>query len=586
MRAALGALQTSLGRDVPQLVDRFDPPAGLRNLLAKLDAFRVQRVVDGHPQLADQVDQAGAAGLLRRRTGPPPPPNGFGLTPPGPPALKDRWLGLVKVKWADREPVTTRDRQNGWYRWRTDVAWSEAWARHRTQWQGTLDRATSDLDRLVKALLTFAHEDEERFKPRAEDLYRRRVGVSYLLPPGGAEMERFYQQVIQRLIGSLVQDGRLQPAATEPDLLQALVGAGGWRDAYATTIEVSPEQAVIDLRDLVKTHVQSFLRDAPTGQRPLLPRLHDLLAEAAGHAKAGGASSQQDYVDEFRGKLAGLVPAAFTPQGAGPMKALITYPADSRSPVIEEYLRESISLPVGHGIVYDMKNTEAESISVVLFRTSMGVTEVDEVRTVLRLWSAALARPEPNDYLRWRQRTGYEFGYLATTEEHRVTILHRLLCAMWNGKVTAQGDEESPALIRVELDGGVAMNLPLSSFERTSSWASMLRAYELWTFSDDEIRRRFCDRLMREVPFDEDGQYGDPSPLYTTMLSLADAEVMRLDKLLATLPPDNRVRAAQQRSFWKETLPAALDLRFTGMEGPPRPNLRLLGEAVVAGSDQ
>jgi hypothetical protein len=35
--------------------------------------------------------------------------------------------------------------------------------------------------------------------------------------------------------------------------------------------------------------------------------------------------------------------------------------------------------------------------------------------------------------LRWRQRTGYDFGYLASREEHRVEILHRILCALWNG---------------------------------------------------------------------------------------------------------------------------------------------------------
>ncbi len=71
---------------------------------------------------------------------------------------------------------------------------------------------------------------------------------------------------------------------------------------------------------------------------------------------------------------------------------------------------------------------------MVLFRTSMGVTEVDEVRDVLRRWSGALAKPEPTDLLRWRQRTGYDFGYLATREVHREEIVHRLLCALWNGK--------------------------------------------------------------------------------------------------------------------------------------------------------
>ena len=98
---------------------------------------------------------------------------------------------------------------------------------------------------------------------------------------------------------------------------------------------------------------------------------------------------------------------------------------------------------------------------MVLFRTAMGVTEVDEVRDVLRLWAGALSRPEPTDLLRWRQRTGYDFGYLATREEHRVEILHRLLCALWNGRATRRDRTASPERISVELGGGVTMSLPL-----------------------------------------------------------------------------------------------------------------------------
>ena len=48
----------------------------------------------------------------------------------------------------------------------------------------------------------------------------------------------------------------------------------------------------------------------------------------------------------------------------------------------------------------------------------MAVTEVPELREVLRTWAGAVRAEEPQDFLKWRQRTGYDLGYLMTTEEH------------------------------------------------------------------------------------------------------------------------------------------------------------------------
>ncbi len=158
--------------------------------------------------------------------------------------------------------------------------------------------------------------------------------------------------------------------------------------------------------------MKTFLQEPPLGEQPMLPRLADLLAEAAGRDTDSGIT--QDYLDEFKGKLAGLLPASFTPQGSGGLKVLVSYPADGGEPVIEGYLKSSINLPTG---IHDFRPTDTESISVVLFRTGMGITEVGEVRDMLRQWAGALARPQPTDMLRWRQRTGYDFGYLATREE-------------------------------------------------------------------------------------------------------------------------------------------------------------------------
>ncbi len=582
MRAGLADLKARLGRDIPQLVSGFEPRSAVRELLGRMDVFRIYRVAFGHPELADEVEKSGAAGLLHRRRAVPQAPDGHGVTPPVVPQLRDRFFGLSKVKWTDRVPVSTREQQNAWYLWSTHAAWAAPWTAHTPQWRRALDQVEAELGALTRALVEFARQDRERFERRSGDLYRRRVGVSYLLPPGGGKMEQFYRLVITRLIDHWVQQGRLQPNSTEADLLQALVGVEGWREAYQLSFEQGPEQAVAGLRERVKAEVKSFLRDAPPGQRPLLPRLHDLVAEAAGHGAE--ASVLRDYLEEFRGKLAGLVPASFTPQGSGPMKVLVSYPADARSPAVAEHLKESVNLPTGPDITYEFRNTQAESISVVLFRTSMGVTEVSEVRDVLRLWASALARPEPADLLRWRQRTGYDFGYLATREEHRVEILHRLLCAMWNGRAEAEGPVASPERIHVQL-GGVTMTLPLTPLEQASSWGSLLRAYELWTLNDDDIHRRFCRQLMRELPAGLDSRADPPAELYLVVRDLAEGQIERLDDLLKQLPVASRSRAAQLRGFWAGTVPAALDREFTGLESPTRSSLRQLEIAVQSGHE-
>ncbi len=222
-------------------------------------------------------------------------------------------------------------------------------------------------------------------------------------------------------------------------MVKALVGPDTWPEAYNISVTQSPDHAVSFLREKVKIEVKKFLREPPAGELPMLPRLHDLLSTASGYGPTSGSGIPQEYLDEFAGKLAGMLPASFNPQGSGPLKVLVSYPADKQNDAIVRYLKSAINLPTGARITEDFRATMTESISVVLFRTGMGVTEVDEVRHVLLGWAGALARPEPTDLLRWRQRTGYDFGYLATREDHRVRILHRLLNALWNGRARVVG---------------------------------------------------------------------------------------------------------------------------------------------------
>jgi tubulin-like protein len=582
MRIGIDALKAKLGRDVPQLVAHFDSGGAASDMLGKLDIFRLERVVRGDPALRDEIERGGVRGLLQmRRATPQPPEQGWGAVPPGSPELKESMFR--RMQWADEVPTGARAQQTAWYLWQTNVAWAEAWSAHTPQWIRPLDQVQRDIGGLTRALNDFARQDVEDFSRRSGELYRRRVGVSYMLPSGRGGMEQFYQQVYRRLQTRLANDNAININSKKDAVLRALIGSQTWPEAFRMSVEQSPENAVSFLRERVKTEIKKFLRAASPGEQPILPRLHDLLIEAAGHNR-GGPTIDQDYVNGFRDKLAGLLPANFTPQGTGQMKVLVTYPADAESEVVKNYLRSSVALPKGPRVAEDFRHAQTESISVVLFRTAMGVTEVDEVRDVLRLWSAALADPKPTDLLRWRQRTGYDFGYLATREHHRVEILHRILCALWNGRAAIVGPDASPERINVQLGGGVTMTLPLASLGKASSWGSLLRAYELWALDDNDMHRAFCARLMLEVPIGLHDRPKMPHDLYMVVRDLADGQIVLLDDLIKKQPANQHSRATQMRGFWAETLPAALDQEFVANNSPTAPSLRELEEAVDAGA--
>jgi hypothetical protein len=583
MRIGIDALRTKLGKDIPQLVGRFDPSSAARDLLGQMDIFRLQRVIGGHHALRDEIERGGVRGLLQlRRAAPPPPEQGWGSMPPGSPELKDRTFR--RVQWADEIPTGARNQQTAWYEWQTKVVWAHAWDTHTPQWTHPLEQVQRDISVLTRALAEFARSDVEDFAKRSAELYRKRIGASYLLPSGSGGMDHFYQQVFRRLREQLAKDRAIDVNSDVSDVLRALIGAETWPDAFKVSIEQSPENALSYLRERVKTEIKKFLRAAPPGEQSILPRLHDLLIEAAGHGRGLGPAIDPEYVEGFRGKLAGLLPGNFTPQGSGQMKVLITYPADAESEAVKNYLKSSVALPRGPRVTEDFRHTDTESISVVPFPPTMGVTEVDEVRDVLRLWARALDDPRPTDLLRWRQRTGYDFGYLATREHHRVEILHRLLCALWNGRAVAVGPESSPERINVRLGGGVTMTLPLIPLNNASSWGSLLRSYELWALDDNDMHRAFCAKLMQEVPGGLRGRPTMPHELYLVVTDLAQEQITLLDDMMKKQAAHQKSRAAQMRSFWTDTLPAALSQEFEQVDSPTAPNLRELQDTMDAGA--
>ena len=224
------------------------------------------------------------------------------------------------------------------------------------------------------------------------------------------------------------------------------------------------------------------------------------------------------------------------------------------------------------------------AITVLLLRTGMGIAEVPEARQTIQLWAGAVSHPSPGDQLRWRQRTGYEFRYLLTTEADRAEILQRLLCAFWNGKATAVGPQTSPERVNFTL-GGVTMMLPLRSIGQASSWASLLSAYESWALSDDDLRRPFFSQLTDELPRESDGRPTAPSELYLAIRNMAEGEIRLLEELLARGEPEQRSLATHMHSFWVTTLPSALELELSGLTSVAH-NLRELELETIANGDQ
>lgn len=579
MDAAIESLELQLADEVPTMAQDFNPRRAAERLLDEIDLFRLRRVIFGHRDLDDAADKLGFFGLLESRRHEPAPPEGIGLNAP---TLELPKQGLLRrLRWIDKPTQDAVDKQNRWYKWRAQRSWHAAWQAQTQRWELQANEVRRQLIALTDSIIDQAQTDAGQFSRRAQELYRPRTGVSYLLPPQGHDLEPFYQAVLRGFRAYHVGRGRLRPTSTVGEIVAEVFGAQTWSQAFAAGFDVHPAQAVNVLRDKLKQEILRLLRHREPGDRPLLPPLADLLAAAAGRGDTGVGD---DDLEQFRQKIAGLVPVGFEPQGNGPLKILISYAAASSNPDIESYLRAEIHLPgIAHASV-DFQPIEAESVVVVLFRTSMAVTEVPELRSVLRFWADAQVAAQREDFLRWRQRVGYDFDYLISTEEHRVHILHRFLCAMWNDQVSVLGGSaESPDRIVARLGQAHAAELALSltSFDSTSSWASLLSAYELWTIKDDDhIRADVCSRLMTTLPTGLSTTPQPPGPLYRRLREIAETEQSSIKRKLAELPADSRTLAEARYHFWAHTLPDALDLPFQNIGNPVRATLRQLEGAV------
>ncbi|EMD25310.1 tubulin-like doman-containing protein [Amycolatopsis azurea] len=572
MESALRTLEQQLTGQVPELVQNFDPHRAVRGLLEEIDVFRLSRVVFGDGQ-GEGLGAVGFGKLMSLRRAEPPAPAGITLNPPAPVGITKKLLR--QLKWADPAVRASIVRQDEWYAWRAKRAWNAAWNDQSSRWDGKVQSLVRDITSLVSAFRGHAEADSRRFHVRAKELYQQRVGVTYLLPRHG-ELDSFYQAVLRRFVEYHTAHGRLRPTATPGDLLNEILGELGWRQAWEIMVaNRDPAAAVAFVRDRAKQAVKRLFDHRDGQYRPLLPALQDLLAAAAGRT---GVSVAEDDLLQFREKLAGLVPGGFAPGGTGRLRILFSYPAATKDAELEKYLRQEVALPRSADTIVEFRPIAAETIAVVLFRTSMGLTEVPEVREVLKHWSDALRNEQRQDFLKWRQRLGYDFGHLATTPEHRERILHHLLCAIWNDQVRIgqDEDEESPRLITVGVGSAeVSMRLELRPYGRLSSWASVLTSYEEWVLADDEqIRRDLCEQLTSCVPTGVDRTPRLPSALFERLMKLPAAQIAEIDATLADRAgAGGRTRLTALREFWTDTFPKALALSFRGVNNPIQDNL-------------
>ncbi|WP_030679698.1 tubulin-like doman-containing protein [Streptomyces rimosus] len=580
MEDQLAQLDRQLDRRSVELAERFNPRRGLLSLLKEHDPFRLERVFTGNPGDRDRVAQAGFSGMLDNRRNRPQRPEGVDTSPPPVPRIHRRMAGVVPARWGDPEVEAALQEQDTWYRWAACRVWHGRWKEQEHRWRPLADRSMKELTALVRAFRDHEEEENGLFRERRRELYREdHTGVSYLLPPQDT-LDAFYDDVLTRLL----QGVDLPDHQDEAALLVRIVEPQHWEHALEA-VQRSPRAAVKEVKQVLEARIKKLFGEAGVHQeRPLLPSLGDLLAAASGDEEAAKAVDEK-WLAQFRSQLAGLLPAGFTPDGTGKLKTLIVRPRVKDKAGVDRFLEQTLLLPRDENrLPTEFRGVPTESITVVLFRSEMSLTDISEVRQVLRLWGRAREREGREDYLQWRQRTGYRDSWLASTEADRQRVLQRMLCAMWNGRVEVTGDPLSPDSVCFRLRGGdsATMTLALQPYDRdVSSWSDLLRAYERWALLDaGSAVKDFCSVLMEALPEGLSTTPREPDPLFWTFLrEVAPAQAARLRQRAQDLDADDQDWIDPLRHFWTTTLDGALKLRFPRGLRANRPTLRALAQA-------
>ncbi|MFD8543760.1 tubulin-like doman-containing protein [Streptomyces sp. NPDC059649] len=589
MQRLLADLQSAADRQAASMADRFSPRPAIDKLLQTVDPFLAERVVRGVPDSDEPIARLGFLGMLNSRAVAPQRPAGMTDQPPKTPRIKGRLAGMSPARWGDDDVQAALRAQDAWYQWRSRIVWHEAWREQQQRWQPQADAAGTDLGRLVNAFRKHSEQERKVSAQKGLELYEDRTGISYLLPPQRT-LNHFYEDLVTRLVR---REG-LREHDDEAALLLKMIDGDTWRAVHAQSRR-NPDGAVAAVKAQLEGRITRLFAESGEHleERPLLPPMSTLLAAAAGDADATEQVSKE-ALELFGRKLTGLLPVGFTPEGTGPLRVLVTYPRVQAVEEVQEFLGKALRLPSDAKNSVEYRGVESDSITVVLFRSEMSLTQVPEARKVLRQWARAKDSEQAQDVLRWRQRLGYRDSWMVSCEEDRRAILHRLLCCMWNGQVdVVDGDSSSPERVRLRLFPEKGENVPgvrlrLGDFPGgVSSWAELLRSYERWTVLDDErIVEDYCRELMGTQPLGLARSGSEPHPLFVELVEKIAPEQLRL---LA----DRRERGGERVEgwvrplweFWAETLPAALDTEF-GDQRAIQPTLRTLLEHVRGGTPE
>lgn len=589
MQRQLKDLERRVSRKMIGLAESFDPRAAADRMLRDIDLFQLEGVVKGLPEEQDPVANLGFLGVLENRRQAPAGLESGAVQPPIVPRIRGRVGGLSRPRWADDEVAAVLQDQNRWYELSARAVWHHAWNEQEPRWRPAVSDLQHDLGQLMDAFRKAVEEERSTDAAKVKELYDDRTGVSYFLPPQGS-LGDFYEDLMERLIESET----LRGTDDETTLLLTLVTSERWQATFSDGRR-NPTAAVAAIKNVLKERVQRLFAESGRQQqsRPLMPSLGTLLSAAAGDSKATEQVSS-GALRQFQFKVAGLLPAGFTPEGSGPLKVLITYPQAHSKDAAETFLKRALHLPRDSQRTIECRSVDSDTITVVLFRSEMSVTEVPEARGVLRQWARAQDDQRDDDLLRWRQRLGYQDDWLASTEEDREHILHRLLCAMWNGQVDCLGDPASPRKVRIRLHARVGSDVPAMTLQldehhdEISSWASLLRAYERWALlsdgdgdGDGSIVEDYCRELMRVLPHDLTTSGSKPSELYRRFVNeIAPRQLRLLDEREHQYGDRVAEWVRPRRQFWEETLAGALEVPFPEGKNPVQPNLRLLEEWV------
>ncbi|WP_326611512.1 hypothetical protein OG949_20145 [Streptomyces scopuliridis] len=587
MQRLLSDLQSIADRQAASMADRFAPRPAIDKLLQSVDPFLAERVVRGVPGSEEPIARLGFLGMLNSRATAPHRPPGVTEQPPKSPRIKGRLAGMSPARWGDDEVQAALRDQDTWYQWRSRTVWHEAWREQQQRWQPQADVAGTELGRLVNSFRKHSDLERKVSAQKGLELYEDRTGISYLLPPQRT-LNHFYEDLVTRMIH---REG-LRENDDEATLLLKMIDGDTWRRVHSLSRR-SPDSAVAVVKAQLEGRITRLFAESgeQLEERPLLPSMSTLLAAAAGDADATDQVSKE-ALDLFGRKLTGLLPVGFTPEGTGPLRALVTYPRVQAVEEVQEYLGKALRLPSDAKNSVEYRGVESDSITVVLFRSEMSLTQVPEARKVLRQWARAKDSEQAQDVLRWRQRLGFRDSWMVSGEDDRRTILHRLLCCMWNGQVdVVDGDSASPGRVRLRLFPETGENVPgvrlrLGDFPGgVSSWAELLRSYERWTVLDDERTvEDYCRELMGTQPLGLARSGSDPHPLFVELVEkIAPRQLELLE--------DRRERGGERVEgwvrplweFWAETLPAALDTEF-GDQRAIQPTLRTLLEHVRGGT--